>query len=315
MTRLAPLVLALLAAACTRNNAEVFEDLANDARTDSRPDLDRVMTASDAAPLLAGPDALTLPMERGRFPTVYGSVNGVSMPLILDTGTSITVLSGPAARAARIYMPDRPPIGVTSPGYDTPHRLGAFESLSFGDFRFGPSATSVAARERQFAYGILGLKFAIVGSSVLSHFAVTFDYGRREVRLKRHGGEANSSVLLTEVLVNGRPMRLLVDSGANRIVLEPRVAAQLGLVTDEEATAMLGKADRESRAAGHRVTLDSVTFAGKTLEKIPGLVLHTFEDKPGAPAGLLGLGAFGKSVWTLDYAEPRLRLDFADGGE
>jgi hypothetical protein len=166
VTRAAACVL-LLAAACARSNESLLRDLEADGRAHPRPDLERVAGGTDPVAVApAAPPAATLAWLRGRLPTVAGSVNGVAMPLVLDTGTSAVTLSGPAARAAGVYVPAREPVAVTSPGYDTPHRLAVFERLGLGDLHFGAGVATVAMHERRDAYEVGSTRYGIVGGAV-----------------------------------------------------------------------------------------------------------------------------------------------------
>ena len=293
---------ALLLAACGRSNESILRELERD-----DPRLDAVLERGGAAvPARGDLRATTLPM-RGRIPTVDGSVNGVGMPLVLDTGTSHVSLAGPAARDARVHVPRREATSVLAPGHDVPHRLAVFETLDVGGMSCGPGVATVADREASHWRG------AIVGCSVLSRFRVTFDFRRDEVRLAPHGGPGYAHTLFTQVEVNGKPYWMLVDSGASRVVLEPWMAVDLGLITQEEAVGLATKAERETGVRRARVRLETVKVSGREFPDVPGWVLATIaggSETHGTPVGgLLGLKAFGPLAWTLDFGAKRLTVE------
>jgi len=295
------LVAILLLGACARSNEDLLRDLERpeDPRTNA-------VLSQDAVPIAGEARATTLPM-RGRLPTVDGTVNGVEMPLVIDTGSSHVRLAGPAARDARVVVPRRDAVRMLSPGRDVPHRLAVFESLGLGKLRFGPGVATIALREGADRRG------GIVGCSVLSHFRVTFDFQNDELRLEPHGRPGYTEPLWTKVAVNGRTYWLMIDSGATRVMLEPWAARELDLISEERAARHLaGKASDETVALYTRVRLETVEVAGRRFREVAGGVVYTFGDEPSRegirPGGLLGLKIFGRLAWTLDFGAKRLTV-------
>jgi aspartyl protease family protein len=91
-----------------------------------------------------------------------------------------------------------------------------------------------------------------------------------------------------EGLVNGAPVRFLVDTGASSVFLTVQDARRLGLdplglVYDQPVRTAAG----DSRAA--RVRLDSVSVAGVRLTGVDALVIGE-----GLPASLLGMSYLGR---------------------
>lgn len=89
-------------------------------------------------------------------------------------------------------------------------------------------------------------------------------------------------------LVNGAPVRFLVDTGASNVSLTPEDAQRLGL---EPAQLLYDQAvrtaDGDSLAA--RVRLANVTVAGVRLSGVDALVIGR-----GLPASLLGMSFLGR---------------------
>jgi len=308
------LALLLLIAACVHSNAATLRELEDRSRARPRPELDQVVDRAGPVPFVGRGYAATLPMVPCRVPAVRGRINDVEMPFILDTGASHVALSGPAARATDLYVPERDPVQMLSPGYAMPHRICVFESLKLGPSLLAPGTATVSVGEtagRSWA-GLNTPTFAIVGGTVLSHFRITFDFRRRQVRLAPHGRQAPPLALWVPVKINGRRYHMLVDSGATRPILEPWVAVELGLLSADEARRHQVKAPAESDTRYSRFTLDSITIAGRTFRDVRGASVLTFGDQPihGKKAGgLLGLVGFGRLVWTIDYGLRELEIE------
>jgi len=297
-------------AACAYSNHAILAGL--EAR-EPVPTLDGAIERAGAAPAAGLLREATLPMVKGKVPAVKGRINGVEMPLVLDTGTSAVTVTAEAARDARLYLPRRHPVTSVSPGYVATIRECAFESLELGPNRFGAGVATVPLDERPGRWMDLGTeRYAIVGCSVLSHFAVTFDFARKEVRLRPTSRPAYANTLFTSIGVNGKPFLLMVDSGATAVFLEPWAALELGLISPERAKRHEAKAGDASGALFSRFTLDSVAVPGHVFRDVEGAAVNTFggETQEGLrPAGLLGLKGFGDLVWTLDYGTRKLRLE------
>ncbi len=301
----------LFVAGCAYSNDAILGDL--EAR-EAVPALDRAIDDGGATPPAGPLREVTLPMVEGKVPAVRGRLNGVEMPLVLDTGTSVVTVTAEAARDAGLYLPARAPTLTGGPGYVSTDRLCAFASLELGPNRFGAGVATVPMNQRPGRWMDLGTEsYAIVGCSVLSHFAVTFDFARREVRLRPTGRAAYTNTLFTSVVVNGKALMLMVDSGATAVFLEPWAALELDLVSPERARRHEARAGSASDALFSRFTMDSVEVHGRVFRDVDGAAVSTFGEKRALegfrPGGLLGLKGFGDLVWTLDYGTKTLRLE------
>jgi predicted aspartyl protease len=301
---------ALLLAGCAYSNDAILLDL--EAR-EPVPALDAAIDDGGAAPPAGALREVTLPMVEGKVPAVRGRLNGVEMPFVLDTGTSVVVVTAEAARDARIYLPKRAPELIGGPGHVSTDRLCAFASLDLGPNRFGAGVATVPVNQRPGRWMDLGTEsYAIVGCSVLSHFAVTFDFAKREVRFRPTGRPGTTSTLFTSIDVNGKPFMLMVDSGATAVFLEPWAARELDLISKEREERHETRASEAAGALHSRFTLESVAVHGRVFRDVDGAAVNTFAGREMAgfrPAGLLGLKGFGDLVWTLDYGTRTLRLE------
>ncbi len=295
---------------CAYSNEAILSDL--EAR-EKVPALDAAIDDGGAAPAAGPLRAVALPMVEGKVPAVRGRLNGVEMPFVLDTGTSVVTVTAEAARDAKLYLPARAPTLTGGPGHVSTDHLCAFASLELGPNRFGAGVATVPVNQRPGRWMDLGTEsYAIVGCSVLSHFAVTFDFARKEVRLRPTGRPAYTHTLFTSIDVNGKPFMLMVDSGATAVFLEPWAALELGLISPERAKRHETRASSASDALFSSFTLDSVAVPGRVFRDVDGAAVNTFggESRDGfRPGGLLGLKGFGDLVWTLDYGTRTLRLE------
>lgn len=306
--RIHPVLFCILAG-CAYSNQAILEEIET---REAMPALEAAIDHGGAAPALGPLRETVLPMIPGRVPAVLGRLNGVEMPFALDTGTSVVTATAEAAREARLYLPARPTEAVGGPGHVSTNRLCAFASLELGPNRFGPGVATVPVDQEPHRWMGLGTdRHAIVGCSVLSHFAVTFDFRRKEVRLRPTGLPGYTENLMTTVVVNGKPFWLMVDSGATKVFLEPWAALELGLITEKRADRHDARGASLSDALFTPFTLDSVAFPPRVFRDVAGAVVKTFgwRGEGGArPAGLLGLAGFGDLVWTLDYGTKTLVL-------
>jgi len=304
----------LLVAACARSNDRVIEELEHAAAASQDPVAEALLDRAPRAVPPHDPRRVTIPMINHRLPAVYGKINGHALPLILDSGASLVSVNGAAARATALYLPARAPVRMVSPGFDAAYRIGAFRSLSLGSLEFGRGIATVPTREsrtRDPGHGLDGV-YGIVGCSVLSHFRVTFDFVRNEVRLEPHGGPGDTGTLFTPVVIGKKRYWMLVDSGATRVFLDPWAALEQGLIDAGEA------ALHEEKAAmfgGGRITpihVPALEVAGRRFENVRGGVVNTFSGRKVRegfrPAGLLGLAGLGKLEWTLDFGARRIRV-------
>jgi hypothetical protein len=279
---------AALLSACARSNLSVIEEL--EARREEAPALREAAgggrgPATPREPLAA----VELPLLPCRLPAVDGAANGIPMPVLLDTGSSVVMLTGPAARRCGLFVLRGDAREVIAPRGGLRARAAALEELSIGPLRFGPVHALLPERERRLAPSSLRHDgaYVVAGCSVLGHFRVTFDFARRVVRLEPHGGRGGFDPLVATVRLDGRALPLLVDSGADGLFLEPWAA---------EATGIGPLA---------------VEIEGFRLPRVRPRVLETFtkaDPGPLRPAGLLGLAAFGARAWTLDFSRGRLAV-------
>jgi aspartyl protease family protein len=105
-----------------------------------------------------------------------------------------------------------------------------------------------------------------------------------------------------DALIEGRAVRVMVDTGASVVALTPNDAARLGLkLTSDDFSGTLVTASGVVRAAP--VELQAVAVAGARVERVQALVVER-----GLPHSLLGMSYLGRlSAFTATPASLTLR--------
>jgi aspartyl protease family protein len=134
-----------------------------------------------------------------------------------------------------------------------------------------------------------------LGSAVSARYA---PQQRRELRILK---DSRYEGYLTDGLINGQPVRFLVDTGATSIAMSERHAARLGIRhrVDGQPIAV-GTAS--GNALGHQVTLDQVSVGGMRMNDVRAVVIEG--DSPRNV--LLGMNVLGR--FDIDQRENLLIL-------
>ena len=84
----------------------------------------------------------------------------------------------------------------------------------------------------------------------------------------------DNGYFFADVQINGAPVHMLVDTGAEVIALSRNDAQMAGLATPIGMNDVIGKgADGDVR--GEAVTLDKVTLGDKSVDNVPAIVLNS----------------------------------------
>ncbi len=314
---LASALAALLLSCATSDNASVIAELEQHASANRDDELERRIRAPHPYSAERGATRAVLAMSSAKVPVVEGAINGVSMPLLLDTGTTHVVVSGAAARDCELYLPPGRTVSLITPGYEARFRLGAPRSITLGGTVLSGGVAVVGEKESGLArrLGLRAASHATIGAAVLSNFVMVLDFGKREVILEPHGGEPFAGVLWTEVVVNDKRCLMLVDTGANGIFLEPTFARSLGLIDQREVERHMKKAETAGAARFTPVQVKRVTIGGHTFEKVRAHVVNVVDNDGSLETlprgGLLGIAGLGPHRWTIDYAKKQLVLEKA----
>ena len=124
---------------------------------------------------------------------------------------------------------------------------------------------------------------------------LAFDDGA--TRTRRYG---------VEVLVNGSPVKLVLDTGAAGIVMSRPAADRAGLARLSDAT-VRGVGDNAKGTSGYRALAEHLKAGA--VEYRDALISVTEQSMPGIEDGLIGSDVFSEFLITLDFAGGKLRLD------
>jgi predicted aspartyl protease len=113
-----------------------------------------------------------------------------------------------------------------------------------------------------------------------------------------------------EVLVNGTPLKLVVDTGAAGVVLMRWGAERAGLVKGESAT-VGGVGDGRKASAGYRAVAENFRIGDLEYRNVTVSVAE--QPVVGIEDGLIGSNVLSEFLITLDFAGGKLRLDPLEG--
>lgn len=109
-----------------------------------------------------------------------------------------------------------------------------------------------------------------------------------------------------EVLVNGQPVRLVLDTGAAGIVLSQGAAQRVGL-TRVAGAAVHGIGDNSKLTGGYRAIAPSLRIGD--VEYRDALISVADQNFVGIEDGLIGANVMDEFQMTLDFGARKLRLD------
>jgi predicted aspartyl protease len=109
-----------------------------------------------------------------------------------------------------------------------------------------------------------------------------------------------------EVMVNGNPARLVLDTGAAGIVLSRPAAERVGLVR-VTGTTVRGIGDNAKLTGGYRAIADR--FRIGEVEYRDAVISVADQSFVGIEDGLIGSNVLGEFLLTLDFAAGKLRLN------
>jgi predicted aspartyl protease len=109
-----------------------------------------------------------------------------------------------------------------------------------------------------------------------------------------------------EVLVNGKPARLVLDTGAAGIVLSRAAAERVGLTRVTDAT-VRGIGDNAKLTGGYRAIAER--FGIGDVEYRNAVINVADQSFIGIEDGLIGSNVLGEFLITLDFTAGKLRLD------
>ncbi len=251
------------------------------------------------------------------FLIVDAVLDGETLPALIDTGTSHTILDLGVAR--RKAMPLRH-LGSFDVFGKTVETQGTdFTSFEFGGLR--QRGETIAVLDLSDLQAQLGTPFAIVvGADVLSTHALQVDWDQNRLRLLPSGASAlpaGTKVPLkmtpdgpfeTRISINGREFdRTAIDTGADSDLIVRNAVLPRLAITPERMT------DRVSQVIG-RIQVeglfraDIVQFAGLRFERVPTSTTETAVSGFPQFDVLVGMGLLERFNFMIDAPAKRMVL-------
>ena len=239
--------------------------------------------------------SIPLKIYRNFLVVAEGQFGGISGPqnFLLDTGTAPSVINLPLARALGLVTTLSE---ITAAGKTIPTQSAILSEIELGPIR----AVSVPVQvedlsqlERDWGAKIAG----IIGMDVLSRASFHLDYDKGEIEfgeISREGipvpYDARTGTAVAKVKLGGKTLRMLVDTGADRLVIYGGNfgdAGGLGLRdTSQWGASLADKSVRVQVFSTPDIAIGEVHFSEDRAYFIPGSTDPEFD-------GLLGVRALG----------------------
>ena len=190
---------------------------------------------------LARIDEWTVLGDRGS-PVLEGAINGRKVPVLIDTGMMAregALLERSLARRLGVPLFEDPGRTMVGGGGESQVHIGLIREIRIGQATRRDWQVLVSGEDHG------GAGFFIIGNSFFRDTEVEFDLGRRAIRLFKSRDckdvslaywTASAGVLPVEteggialdVLVNGKPVRAIIDTGASVSLMDTAVLARIG---------------------------------------------------------------------------------------
>lgn len=115
----------------------------------------------------------------------------------------------------------------------------------------------------------------------------------------------SAGVPVVEAVVNGRPARLLLDTGASVCILSPGLAKSLQLQASGRRDSFVDAAGRSSQSGGS-VRLDSLVLGSTDFGSVGAVIFDSPIFRGTGIDGAIGLNLFAGRLLTIDYAKHRV---------
>lgn len=135
-------------------------------------------------------------------------------------------------------------------------------------------------------------------------------YKAAEVPMQTFVNGANVRSYGLQVLMNGQPAQLVLDTGAAGIVLSHAAAERIGLARVGGAT-VRGIGDNAKLTGGYRALAETLQMGDVAYRNVPVSVSN--QSFTGLQDGLIGSNVIGEFLITLDFPVRKLRLDPVPG--
>ena len=272
------------------------------------------LSAQTPSPTLnndAGRGNVTVPfvLLRGYLIVIEADVGSLGgRRLIVDTGTTSTVLDRSVARQLGLGGRES---RLTLLNGDERVKTSILSGLTLGPITARSLPVFVA--DLSFFTRELGTRIdGIVGLDVLRASSFTIDYGAREIIFGPVQSspaavpfESGPPLVTVTMKIEGRPLRLLVDTGASGLLLFPgdqRWAERAAIVGEHASTTISGSFTREE------VELSDMQLGGLRMPSHTAYVVWARKETTPDFQGLMGTGAMGLKEVAFDFEHNRLEV-------
>lgn len=250
--------------------------------------------------------------------TIKVAVNGRTAIALVDSGAQNSVIDREFAGALGVDPAIAPPSLVFGAGGNGQVAQVGKVELAMGDL--GLSGVRVATLDLGPIARAEGLGApVIIGQDILGVLVADIDFPGRRIRFLRPGAvplppgaiaapaRPKGSAVAVRVTVEGKPVEVVVDTGASGVLsLSSNVAEQLGLLDGRRlrfgSSIVLGGV-----ATGRVLKARTVEIAGHVRRDVDVYIFDA-QRIPGFPAGLLGFGALRRHRVILDCGQGTLHL-------
>lgn len=256
--------------------------------------------------------------RRSGLITIEAAVNGTPVTALLDSGAQYSVFDRDLAESLSLASALDPPTVAYGVGGQPQFGRGARADVQVGDATL--SGLSAAVLELGPISEVAGLSVPLIlGQDVLNRLVADIDFPERRVRL--HAPDAfplpenaraapvrsEGRALLAQVVVEGEPLGVVVDTGATgALALTRSVAEAVGLLDGRRvrsgSSIVLGGV-----AQGAVVEARSLVFGDATYEDVD-VQIFQLPNVPGFPRGLLGLEVLRPYRVIMNHREGTLHL-------
>jgi aspartyl protease family protein len=246
---------------------------------------------------IGGPRTVTLyPDARGHFMTI-GSVNGIPVRFLVDSGATQVVLPISEARRAGIdYLQGRLGTNMTANGPVTVYRL-TLASVKVGELELKDVTAEIS--EAPMPEALLGMSF--LGRVSMERNGQRLMLAQRDASRNGAAKAADKSGharvvmkvqqghFLSSGSINGGPVIFMVDTGASLVSIGVADARRMGINYLRGEPGYMVTAN--GRVATYSVKFDEVRVGDIVLHNIDGAVI----DGPGLPIALLGMSFLNRT--------------------
>jgi predicted aspartyl protease len=296
-------------------------------------ELTKALDGREVMALTSAYHAAEIPLrgfENAAHTRTYGVevlVNGTPVKLVLDTGASGIVMSGPAAeRAGLARLSDATVRGIGDSAQGTGGYRALAEHFRIGDVEYRNALISVTARSME------GIQDGLIGSNVFSEFLITLDFAGGKLRLDPLSGyqigddfqdrveipEMRDAtrvfrfghLLLVPVRVGSREGSFVLDTGAARTMMSYDLAAEVSKLNHDDRTTIRGLSGKvgDVYQTGNVV----LEFAGFAQKNLAMTAIDTWEisHRLGTEiSGFLGLPVLDLFTLTIDYRDGMVKFE------